>query len=188
VYQKLSHLAEVILGHTFREAITESPDGNCYVLQAKSIKAEGSLLSEFARTNLETSRARGIVKNGDIILSNRGTFRSAVYQGDKENIIAASSIYILKIKDDQILSEYLATYLNSEIGQNALQNLNRGTLIRSLPKSDLLNLVIPLPTLEKQKKIVAIQSNYLARKKLYAKKTEINQSVANYAINHLITH
>lgn len=185
---KLNSLEEVILGHTFRGAILEESSGNCYVLQAKNIKAEGDLSHEFTRINLEFSRAKGIVKDGDVILSNRGTFRAAVYRGNQKNIIAASSVYILRVKKHQILPEYLAIYLNSEVGQNALQNLNRGTLIKSLAKSDLLELSIPLPTPEKQKIIIAIQVNYIARKKLYAEKSELHQNIASYAINYLVTH
>ena len=183
---KLTDIAKIILGHTLRGAVVESVDGNCSLLQAKDIEENGNLSPSLTMTNIEASRAQGFARKWDVVLSNRGNFRAALYLGEQDNILATSSVYILRVDRAKIIPEYLVVYLNSKTGQDTLHNLNQSTLIKSLTKSDLMNLTIPVPTLEQQQKIIDVQANYLARKKLYIKKSKIHEDIASYAINHLL--
>jgi len=185
---KLSNFAEIILGYTFRETIEEDIDGNCSVLQAKNIDQSGTLSYDFVKTSLEKKKNRAYVKDKDIVLSNRGTFRAGLYKGNDKNLIASSSIYLVRVKDKtKVLPEYIDIFLNSKFGQAELESINSGTLIRSLPKGDLLNLKIPLPSIKDQKIIIAIDENHRTRSKFYEKKIKIHKDIADYAIYKLIT-
>ncbi len=185
--KKLIDFSEIILGHAFRGAVEESSDGNCFIIQPKNINSEGTLLSDFIKTDLEISRIKGIIKNRDVLLSNRGSFKSAVYSGKQKNVVATASLYVLKVDKSKILPEYLSIFLNSTLGQKSLSECNRGAFIKSLPKSELINLVIPLPSIEKQAKIIEIHNNQLSRKRLYIRKAELQKSIATATIHHLIT-
>jgi len=187
VQKNLIDFSEIILGHAFRGAVKESSDGNCFIIQPKNIDSEGKLLTDFVKTSLEISRIKGVVRNEDVILSNRGSFKSAVYSGKQKNVVATASLYILRVDKSKILPEYLSIFLNSTLGQKSLSECNRGAFIKCLPKSELINLVIPLPSIEKQTKIIEIHNNQLSRKKLYVRKAELQKNIATATIHHLIT-
>ena len=187
---RLSSIGEIILGHTFRWAIDIVPDGNYQVLQAKNLKKGGALdMTDLATIFLEKTRTQAFVQTGDVLLSNRGIFRSAVYEGDHRNLIAASSLYIIRIRNTQkVLPHYLAVYLNSSIGQSALESMNLGTLIKSLTKRSLIELSVPLPPIATQQTIIDIHRNYETRAALYERKSSLEQIIATQTIASLLSH
>lgn len=185
----LADIGEIILGHTFREAIVDSPNGNYAILQAKNIRKEGVVQSgELVTTLLEGTKTNALVRGQDVILSNRGTFRAAVFWGDRRNVLAASSVYIIRIHNhDLCLPEYVAIFLNSQKGQILLEAMNRGTLIKSLPKKSLSDLSLPIPSVAKQKAVIDIYKNFQARTELYKRKVSLEENIANHAISALIS-
>ncbi len=185
----LAEVGEIILGHTFRGAIVDTPNGNYYVLQAKNIRGEGTLeAKDLTATFLDGTKMKALARDRDVVLSNRGTFRAAVFKDARQNVLAASSIYLIRIRDHaQCLPEYLAIFLNSHEGQNLLEGMNRGTLIKSLPKKSLLGLSVPLPALHVQKTVIDIQKNYAARADLYERKLRLEEQIANQTIASLIS-
>ncbi len=187
VKKKLIDFSEIILGHPFRGAVEEDLDGNCFLVQTKNIYFSGRLDSDLVKINLATSRTKGIVEDGDILLSNRGNFKSAVYRGKQKNIVASASLYILRVDKDSVLPEYLSIYLNSKLGQKSLLECNRGAFIKSLPKAVLSILNIPLPNLKKQEKIIEVHNNHLEREMLYVRRAELQKNIAFATIHHLIT-
>lgn len=185
--KKLQDIAEIILGHTFRSAVIHDPNGRFSILQAKNINVDGSLTAEFPRISVEKIRAQGIVRYGDVILTNRGLFRASVYRRKDDNLVAASSIYLLRLQEKAISPEYLAVFLNSRTGQALLKQCIRGATIPSLPKSCLSTLQIPIPSQEMQKLIVNINNNHLRRSQLYEKRSRLQKEVAEAAISKLLS-
>lgn len=185
----LKNIGDTILGHTFRGAITEESNGNFFVVQAKNVRLNGIVEDgALVRTLLEATKINALVKEGDVLLSNRGTFRAGVFYGRQQNVIAASSVYIIRINNrEKCLPEYLTIYLNSQTGQILLEGMNRGTLIKSLPKKSLLELAIPLPALHVQKTVIDVQKNYATRADLYERKLRLEEQIANQTITSLIS-
>ncbi len=189
MHKILAEVGEIILGHTFRGAIVDTPNGNYCVLQAKNIRGEGTIeTQDLTATLLEGTKMKALVRDGDVVLSNRGTFRAAVFKDTRQNVLAASSIYLIRIRDHaQCLPEYLAIFLNSHEGQNLLEGMNRGTLIKSLPKRSLSELRVPVPSTLKQKAVIDIYNNFYARAGLYERKSLLEKNIANQAITTLIS-
>ena len=185
---RLSNLVQVVVGHTFRTAIAHDEKGNFDVVQAKNINSTGALDRDLTKTNIEKTRTKAFVQNGDILLTNRGAFRAAQYEGADKNIIAASSLYILRVNDlEKLLPKYLAIYLNSKAGQISLDSKNRGATVRSLPKSSLLDIVVPIPSPKDQKRIISINENYKNREHMYKRKAQLHKEIAHETIYKLIT-
>jgi len=76
-----------------------------------------------------------------------------------KNTLAASYFFILKVKSENILPDYLAWFINQAPAQGYLHNFaRRGTHMPVVPKSVFENLKVYVPDIETQKKIVKLIS------------------------------
>ena len=186
--EKIFDFAIVLLGYTFRTVIKEFKKGNCAILQTKNIDQWGDIVGEFPNTLFKKIPKNALIEENDVIVSNRGNFKSALFKSFNGRIIANSSVYILRIIDKKlILPDYLSIYLNSRIGQSKLNSIKNQTLIKSISKKDLMNLRIQIPSLEKQMKIVNIYKSYKKWSIFQAKRANIYQLLTDYSINKIIT-
>lgn len=184
----LKDITEVIAGYTFRTALQTRESGSLFVLQAKDISDGLSIHAEsLDQINFECSRSKAIVHAGDVIISSRGGFRAGVLNSDdSQNIVATSSVFILRLKTDTISPEFLAVFLNSLVGQKQLNEKATGAVINTILRKDLENIPIPLPDLKKQEKIVQLyQANKKLQKALTQKMKLIN-NINGVAISKLL--
>jgi len=185
----LKDIAEIIAGFTFRGALKNDPNGKMQVLLAKNINEDGTVAySELTKINLDPPRTNAFVSKSDVLLSSRGVFRSGVFDKEAKDIIAASSMFILRIADKNILPEYLSIYLNSEIGQNGIKKILTGSTIKTILRRTLEKLEVPVPSLAVQEQIVAISSNWNKREKLLNQKINLSKNIAEGAIKQLLTN
>lgn len=183
----LKNIADISIGYSFRTALDWKNTGNIYVLQAGNVSDNIEITeAELNKIEFDDSRANSFVKNGDIVLSSRGWFKAAVVNSKAKNILASSSVFIMRPKTDQILSEYIAIYLNSSAGQRQLLSKSTGVAINTILRKDLGDIEIPVPSLNNQKQIINLYHNSREVKKLLAKKMELNGKIVDGIINNLI--
>jgi restriction endonuclease S subunit len=103
-----------------------------------------------------------------------------------KNIIASSSVYILRLKDKNIMPEYLTIYLNSSDGQKQLTESSTGATIKSIKKNDLENIEIIMPNLEKQKKIIEVYHTNNKLQEALIKKINLIKNINEVVINKLL--
>jgi len=185
----LKEVTEIIAGYTFREALISDSNGETQVLLAKNINTDGTInYPELTKINLNLPRTNAFINKNDVLLSSRGIFRSGVFDNDSTNTIAASSMFILRIKDNSIFPEYLSIYLNTRAGQNCIQKILTGSTIKTILRRSLENLTIPIPPLSIQKMIIDISKNLQQSEKLLTKKINLTKNIAEGAIKLLITN
>lgn len=184
----LKEISEIIAGYTFREALQNDFNGETQVLLAKNINYDGSINhSELTRINLALPRANAFTKKDDVLLSSRGIFRAGVLDKEMKNAIAASSLFILRIKSKNVLPQYLSIYLNSKAGQNSIQKILTGSTIKTILRGALENLSVPIPPLAVQKMIIKISDNWRKRGELLNRKIDLDKNIAEGTIKQLLT-
>lgn len=186
--KRLKEISKIISGYTFRGAIQNDSNGGTQVLLAKNINADGTInYSELTRINLALPRANAFIKKDDVLFSSRGVFRAGVFSKETKKTIAASSLFILRIKNKSVLPQYLSIYLNSEAGQNSIQKILTGSTIKTILRGALEDLSIPIPQLAVQKMIIEISYNWQKREKLLNQKISLYKNIAEGTIKQLLT-
>lgn len=177
--KNIKDIASVITGYTFRSALKSHKNGLMAVVQAKDILDNLYITRDsLTKIDLQKYQTRAIVKENDIVISSRGSFRASIIRGDTANMIASSSVYILRIEDKNILPKYLAIYLNTIEGQKKIKEKMTGSVIKTILRRDLENVKIPIPNKETQNTIISLYQNNQAQQKLLnRKKILINQII-----------
>lgn len=187
----INEIAEVVAGYAFRGAITSDVAGNALVFQAKDLVQGDPFndVSTLAKIFHDTPGHAGYLKRNDILLVARGmksgSFRSTVFASDVPNVIASSSVHVIRIISTDVLPEYVSHYLNSKEGQDALSQIVSGSYVGALPRKELEQIDVPIPTLRKQEAIVSLYNNMRAQQQILDRKSEIKQNIINEAFRNL---
>lgn len=189
---KISAITRFSLGYTFRGPVRESMDGDLLVIQAKNITTDVAFKNAEAltRITLDIVSDNIFVHRGDVLLTSRGAtvggFKATVFEANTDKqVIASSSLYILRLTADVISPEYLAVYLNSDVGQRALQSIATGATVRSISRGELGLLEIPILGYEEQNAIVALYKNIKEQRALLEKKVKVQGQIINSVIYEL---
>jgi restriction endonuclease S subunit len=174
--KNIKSIAKAFAGYTFRTTLKTEEGGRNLVIQAKDMS--NNLIidsSRLASINYQSFKTNALLKENDVIISVRGKFRAGVYKGLQNNIIASSSVYILRLIDKKIYPEYLAIYLNSVIGQKEISRSLTGGVIKTILRKDLENISVVIPDEKKQQIIINLYRNNIAlQDKLNSKKLLVN--------------
>ncbi len=157
----LGQLAKIRSGVTVRERIIESPEGKNHLLQFRDINKETYRITGATRMDGTHYHKKHILQVGDILFTAKGAHNNAILCRAEDlaalsNPLAASIFTVIRPLPSLLLSEYLAWYINSPVGQQALERFKGGSVISSVSSRDLRQLPIPLPDLERQSSIVQL--------------------------------
>ena len=87
---------------------------------------------------------------------NGAPFKIAVAEiAENDIVLANGNLYIVRLNTDIIDPYFIAAFLSSDDGKEALERYVVGTAIPNLPLKNLKELQIPVPPMEKQKKIAS---------------------------------
>ena len=193
MYMKLHDVATVIAGYTFRGAIKSDNNGDMYVFQAKDL-IQGEPLEDvgtLTRIFRDALGYSGYLQHDDVLLIARGmksgAFRSTVFASDASNVIASSSVHVIRITGSDVLPEYVSHYLNSREGQDNLSQIISGSYIGDLTRSELEKIKIPIPPIQKQEVLLNLYRNMREQQKILNRKSKINQNIINETFKNLTT-
>ncbi len=155
----IKDIAEIQMGYQFRGKVETDPNGTHKVVQIRDFDGLLNLRVEgLVTVTPKGDTARYAVSQGDVLFLSRGHRNYAMPIKDRlENTIAASYFFILRIKTDRVLPEYLAWYINQTPAQEYLHNTaRRGTHMPLVPLSAFADLVIEVPGIKTQSTIVEL--------------------------------
>jgi len=160
----LKHIANVQTGF-FAKSLAK---GEIVYLKARHFDENGRL-----RTSLHPDlKADNIIekhllRQSDVLFAAKGTKNFAAwYDGNSYPAVASTSFFVIRLKSDMILPEYLAWFINHQTTQKYLKANAIGTSIVSISKTVLEELEISIPTIETQKAILQITNLRNTEKKL----------------------
>ncbi|MBA3647464.1 MAG: restriction endonuclease subunit S [Chitinophagales bacterium] len=128
-----------------------------------------------------------ILQKNDILIASKGVSNKAIkYDGSFGPAVASSLFFIVKPDISQVLPDYLTIFLNDIKTQNLLKSLAGTTTVPHISKKDLAEITIPIPSIEKQKRIIVFiqhwQREKQITKQLLQKKEQFYSSLFNQLI------
>lgn len=161
------------------------PLGDIQYLQLTDFDADGYYLP-MAIKDLKRTKTleRHLLQEGDVLFAAKGSKRFAtVYRDSYGAAVASSTFLVLTITQRELLCpEYLAMYLTVLGEQKAFSTMAMGSSLPIVSITSLASLEIPLPTLEKQKKLIRVQTLAQRQRALLQQITQLQTEVINRKI------
>ena len=157
-----THLTSVLYsitsGFTFRSKVENDKNGDLLVIQLKDLKHSYSVIgSQLTRVSSSLTGRNVLLEKGDVLFIGKGANNYSIeFNLDLPNVVASSAFFILRPDQATVIPAYLAWYMNQTSVQRYLKENTAGTYIPNINKGTLDNLMIEVPPLSVQKKIVAI--------------------------------
>lgn len=106
-----------------------------------------------------TGRRTDWLTDGDILFAARGSRNyAALVERCPEHTVASPHFFIIRVKREDVLPEYLVWFLNQVPTSRYFQREAEGSRTLSIRRSVLENTPIAVPSLERQQQIVALQA------------------------------
>jgi restriction endonuclease S subunit len=155
----LGNVADVSTGYAFRKKVQPEEGGDVVLVQLKDMDgAEGvSGTGTVTLRNEGGKYERYLLQQGDLLFQSRGSRHPVAIVGSGIRGIAATGLHTIRPNRGRVLPEYLAWWLNHAVSQDTLvSKVARGQYIPFVSKADLLEFLVPVPSLEVQKRIVEV--------------------------------
>lgn len=159
----LGNIADVFMGATFRgrDATRAAPGGSCQLIRISDLSDEGRLIqTDLHRFEpVEALKDELFLRPGDVLFPNRGTRTTAyVFDLPEGNVLVGGQFYVIRLRSREVLPEYVAWYFRSDEAAQYFHLQRKGTLVQTLQRRDIEQIPIPLPALNKQRAIIALDS------------------------------
>ncbi len=153
------NICEIQTGYTARERLEPAQADGLMAIQLRDVPADGGLAPDtLTRYELGDIPERYIARAGDVLFRSRGERNTAVAIDENWSgkAVVVLPLILLRPNRQHVVPQYLAWILNQPAAQRHFDKAARGTAMRMIPRSSFTDLIIDLPPLEEQKKIVAV--------------------------------
>ncbi len=168
IHAKLNDIAEIRAGHPFRGSVPEDVNGPVSVIQIKDVDWTGTVKwTSLTKTRLEGRKEPDWIQRGDILFVARGTKIVAAYVDEiLVPCVCSQYFYLLRIKSEKVLPEFVAWQINQQPAQTYLVKSAEGTAQVSVRRSMLEDLSIVIPPLNQQRIIIELFKSALREREL----------------------
>jgi len=173
--KKITEIADVQIGYQFRKKIELDDHGTNRVIQIRDFDENHTLNKEgLSRVRIDKPIEQYLIHRGDVLFLSRGHRNWAAPIIDElQNTVAAGHFFVIKVRNEIILPEYLAWYINQSPAQEYLHNIaRRGTHMPLVTLSAFKGLTVEVPDMTTQHRIVELSRLMEREKKLLAELQE----------------
>ncbi len=155
---KLRDVASIRIGYAFRSSVERDPNGTVGVIQMKDIDQYNQLdLSDVYRVQIEDLKPEHLLKKDDILFRSKGVSNTAaLVSQDVGQCVASELLTVIRMKSKKAIAGYIAWYINQPYGQYQIKRFSKGSSLLSVSNTELGELKIELPPLEKQQLIAEV--------------------------------
>lgn len=180
----LKSLAKIRSGFAFRCAIGGCSGAGWRVIQPKDIANND--FSDVVRVKADSVPRTHLLTDGDVLVTNRGAVRACVFRGNAKTITTNTVFVVSVIDKDILLPEYLALYINSEHGQRQIKTKQSGMTVMAMTASQFADLVIPIPSQERQRALVGLDSAISRNANTMRQLNELQKTILNECIKGVL--
>ena len=151
-------IKEIVTSIKYGPHFRTEKEGNAMYLKGNQFDDDYQLtLFKDSYINIDYNEKKQLLVEDDVILAAKG-FRNFAWKYTAEigACIASSLFYVIKLNSEIIHPDYFTMSINSPRIQHELKNIGLGATIPAIPRNELLRINIAIPTMEEQKKAVAI--------------------------------
>ncbi|MCP1728438.1 hypothetical protein J2T60_002438 [Natronospira proteinivora] len=166
----LNQIAEILPGYPFRGALKAQADGNAWAVQVRHVSSREWVSMDSAarvvggealdRVQLGGRRRPDYLQPGDVLFMARGPRNGAVLIEEvPEATVCTPHFFLIRLKpgsDDIVDPGFLVWQLNHGEGRAAIAAGRQGSLMPSVPKTELAAIRLHLPPLARQRHLVAL--------------------------------
>ncbi len=184
----LSEITTISAGHPFRGRIPEKSGSDIRVVQMKNISSgSGVCWDAVIETELSGKKEPNWLMDGDVLFAARGSRNyAAIVDQLKGKVVSAPQLYILRVKGQSLLPEFLVWQLNQKPMQTYFDRAAEGSFTKSVRRSVLEKAFLTVPPIEKQKQILRLHLTLLQEKRLYAELSQNADKLMNAIARALI--
>lgn len=153
----LKDIASIRAGVPFRGKVEPVANGRYRLVQIKDLSEERPIdPATLIRIDAREIREDHVLRRGDVLLVARGTRNVAIpFLADVSDAITGAQVFVIRPRRD-VSAEYLAYYLNQRAAQQYISGSLAGSYISFIPKDALNALPVMVPSMEIQRKVVAV--------------------------------
>ena len=155
----LAEVTQLQAGYPFRTTVEEVPDGDVHVIQMKDVRPDlGVEWSGVIRTRLAGRKQPDWIVDGDILFAAKGArFYAACVAAALPNAVCVPAFFHLRVRREAALDPaFLAWQINQMPCQRQLLQAAEGSSLLSIRRAVLEQLVVALPPIAEQRRIVAL--------------------------------
>jgi restriction endonuclease S subunit len=178
----LGTVAEVSTGYPFRKKVETEEGGDIVLVQikdlggAEGVKVSGSVMLR----NQQGKYERYLLRTGDLLFQSRGSRYPVAIVGQQIRGIAAAGLHVIRPNPERVLAQYLAWWLSHPNSQAKIRDdLSRGTYIPFVSKRELEGFLVPVPSLEVQRRIVEVDELRAREQHLRQRLGELTQQLVD---------
>lgn len=162
-------------------------EGSVVYLQAKHFDESGKWQTAVQPDlRLDSQINKHLLNDGDVLFAAKGSKNFAsVYRGSFR-AVASTTFFVIRIRESNILPEYLGWILNNSATRAFLKRHAIGSAMVSISKAVLGDLEISIPGIEKQKQILAISLLSNKEQNLRLRIAQLRQFQTQQAIDNAI--
>ena len=156
------------------------PSGDVFNLQARDVDENFRFRKGLTPTAFSDLKVgKHYLHQGDVLVASKGNDFFAVVYNEEYFPAVASSIFLVirNLDTHKVLPEYLSWFINHPKTQHYFKSVSKGTSLPTINKDHLASLEIPLPSVEKQKKIVLFDNLKSRRKKLITQICDLKEKL-----------
>ncbi|QUH18957.1 restriction endonuclease subunit S [Alkaliphilus sp. B6464] len=186
---KLGDIATISTGVVVsRKKADFSPVKTYKMLTLKSFEENGWVnkkeLDKF--DSLEVLSEQYLTQNGDVVIR-LSSPNTTIYIEEKESGLVITSLFaVIRAKNNKIIPDFLAIYLNSQKTKKRLSQASIGSAISIVKTSTLKELEIQVPSIQHQQKVVKLHSLIQRERKLYMQLLEDKEKMYHAIIDQVI--